>query len=817
MKYMIKQGSITVFLSLLLPLILALIGTLLEAARFHTAKALLTINTEQSMQMMFSDYNKELWQEYHLFAYTEEDKKAEEEIKRGVLASLCKEEEEESLWKGNKFDFWHLELSDLFIDSKEMLTDEDGDILRHEALEYEKYQISEKTIEEILQLLGMIKKTGAAANVAEKKMETEEKLYNYSQDMLEFMEVIDGIDFGKTGVQYYGDKLKVKTSFVKQFFYGNPNPQNLGFKNDIVWESLKNNYYNSKESLENLQKLLELAESACIELKNLEVRLSEIQSYQSRISKEEKREEKELEEELKEKIEEELKAIQKKIKQAEKVKKEFLISWKKESSQLEKKADNIKKCVKTALNMIPKLKESQEAAKESVEEYQRIIEEEKTELFSEMYQSFSEDCKELAASVGLNAKGKEICDFNVFATYLYENERILQEIKSGLFLESSEITQEFIRQKIQKIEELKRTAESYHITEFVFSYKMISEKKKQENPIDALKKLGNTALLSLVVKEQETVSKQDIKGEEKVFSQIGENEFLEGMQENLSEITVENREMFTSLFGKFASNISENISELDSLQTMAQSFLQEILLNKYVQEVFFHAVTEKKNKKISALRYEQEYILAGKERDEDNLSALVKQIIAIRTICNYLSLLSDSSRQKEAYAIAVSLAGFTGLEPLVEVIKTVIMLVFAYEEGMVDMAALLQGKKLPVIKNSSQFSLSFQELLTFGRNTIQHKAESILEDSMGCGYTEYLYLLLYIQKQKNTIYHLEDMIQMNLRMRYEKNFLLENAVFGCKIKADYNLPTVFLKLPFVNIVTGQTKGWHIEIFSEMAY
>lgn len=812
MKNIVKQGSITVFLSLLFPLILALIGTLLEAARFQTAKAFLTMNTEQSMQMMFSDYNKELWQDYHLFAYTGEDKEAEEEMKRGILNSIG---EEDHLWKNNQLDFWHLRLLDLSIDSKEMITDRDGDILKHEALEYEKYQISEKMVEEILHLLKIIKKTGAAAHIAEKKMETEEELYDYSKQMLEFMEVIDGIDFGKTGVQYTGEKLKVKTSFVKQFFYGNPNSLDIGLKNDIVWESLKNNYYNSKESLENLQKILKEIESINIKIEKSKKGLIEIQSYQSKISKEEK------EEEEVRKIKEKIETIQKEIKQMEKIKKDFLISWEKQSTLLKTQVNDIKECVKTALNKIPKLKDLQESAKESIEKYQKTIEEEKEELFLEMYQSFSEDCKELAKSIGLTTKENEICDLNVFKTYLQENEKILQEIQLGISLESNEITQDFIIQKMQKIEELKRKAENYHIKEFAFSYKMIPEKKKQESPMEALKKLGNTALLSLVIKNMETISKQDIKENEKVFSQTKESGFLEKTQENLSEITVEKKEMFTSLFGEFASYISENIKETNSLKEIGQSFLQEILLNKYVQEVFFHTVTEEENKKISALRYEQEYILAGKENDEDNLSLVVKQIIVIRTICNYLSLLSDSSRQKEAYAIAISLVGFTGLEPLVEVIKSMIMLVFAYEEGIVDMAALLQEKKIPVIKNSSQISLSFQELLTFGRTMIQKKAEIVSEDKMGCGYTEYLFLLLCIQKQKNTIYHLADIIQMNLKMRYEENFSLEKAIFGCKIKANYNIPTVFFSLPFVNIIANrqnrQMKGWYMEIFSEMAY
>ncbi len=199
-----RKGSITVFLSLLLPLLLALVGTLLEAARYESAKPFLTENTSRAMQMMFADYNKELWEDYHLFAFTGEDEEAESEIKRAILASLSPNRDQEKGILGkleimSVLDFWRIKLNNLSIATKEMIVDEEGDILKHEAAEFMKYQVAEGFVEELLKLFKIVKQTKSAARVSEQKLETEQKLYQYSKEMLELMELIDGIDFGKIG------------------------------------------------------------------------------------------------------------------------------------------------------------------------------------------------------------------------------------------------------------------------------------------------------------------------------------------------------------------------------------------------------------------------------------------------------------------------------------------------------------------------------------------------------------------------------------------------------------------------------------------
>ena len=774
-KQAVREGSVTVFLSLLLPILLALIGTLLEAARLPSVKSVISSGTRQSMQMMFSDYNRELWDDYHLFAYTGTEMEALEEIKRGIN-SFTMQEEKSSL------DLWNMDLKEIFMEEKEFLTDEDGDILKHEAVEYMKYQAPKEFVTVLAQFFGVLKETGSSAKIVEEKLAAEGELYQYSEKMLEFMELIDGIDFGKEGVEYQGDLLKVRKSFVKQFLYKDASKSFVGIDNDIVWDSLKNNYFQAGKALDNLEQILKEAES-----------VFEKTAEQDR----------------------ELETL------SEEIKKRLNSSWEKESKEIKTKTQEIEDCIEKALKFIPELKEQQETAAKAVENYRAVLKEQEGSISEEMKKSFSEDCDELSASVGIRTEGgrtkRPLCDLEAMEQCLKDNSLILHSVRNAVNLDQN-ITFTSVKQKEKEISAAMQQAEQYHVSEFIFSYNITEKKEKIQNPMEALKQLGNPTLLSLVAKNEKEISDAELGSVEHVFSEKQENNGFYFGKDEIPDFSTENNGLFSSIFGEFSSYFVDSKISLDSLSGITQSILQELLLNAYVQTSFYNAETEKKNEKVSVLKYEQEYILSENKKDKDNLAALVRNLSVIRMICNYMALLSDSAKQKEAAAAAAVIVGFTGLEPLVKVVESAILLVWAYEEGIVDIASLLQGKRVPLIKRPSQISLTFPELLAFGRTLVQEKAENMEDSEAGISYSQYLYVFLCLQKQKTTIYRMADIIQFNMKRRYQETFLLNQAIFGCRIRGAYHVPPVFFKFPFVTQISGgDLTGWNMEVLEEMAY
>ena len=61
------KGSITVFLSLALILVIALVGSLLESARVTVAKEIALDDSYLATQNILAEYQRELWDDYHLF------------------------------------------------------------------------------------------------------------------------------------------------------------------------------------------------------------------------------------------------------------------------------------------------------------------------------------------------------------------------------------------------------------------------------------------------------------------------------------------------------------------------------------------------------------------------------------------------------------------------------------------------------------------------------------------------------------------------------------------------------------------------------
>ena len=71
----------------------------------------------------------------------------------------------------------------------------------------------------------------------------------------------------------------------------------------------------------------------------------------------------------------------------------------------------------------------------------------------------------------------------------------------------------------------------------------------------------------------------------------------------------------------------------------------------------FSCYTEDKKR---TTKYGREYLIAGKRKEKDNLSQVVNQLIGIRLLLNFVSIVADPSLQQKSLATATALAGFTG-------------------------------------------------------------------------------------------------------------------------------------------------------------
>lgn len=159
------------------------------------------------------------------------------------------------------------------------------------------------------------------------------------------------------------------------------------------------------------------------------------------------------------------------------------------------------------------------------------------------------------------------------------------------------------------------------------------------------------------------------------------------------------------------------------------------------------------------LDYQLEYLIAGKDTDIANLEAVCGRLLAIREGMNYAYLLSDSAKVAECAALAAALVGATMIPGLVEAMKQVLLLAWAFAESVLDVRMLLNGKRTAFFKNNSTWKLSLSGALEAGAPSGFDEQE----DPEGLLYQDYLGILLTLTGREHKMMRSLDAIEGVIR------------------------------------------------------
>jgi hypothetical protein len=159
----------------------------------------------------------------------------------------------------------------------------------------------------------------------------------------------------------------------------------------------------------------------------------------------------------------------------------------------------------------------------------------------------------------------------------------------------------------------------------------------------------------------------------------------------------------------------------------------------------------------SLLKYQIEYILAGKDTDWQNLEQAAKRLLRWREAANVLYILTDSGKIAEAEAMAAALAAVTLSPALLEPVKYTILFAWAYVESLQDVKTLLRGGRVPLFKTAADWKT--------GINSIKNVRGSLTDDEGGSGlnYKEYLQIMLMLENQETRTFRAMDIMEMDIR------------------------------------------------------
>ena len=160
----------------------------------------------------------------------------------------------------------------------------------------------------------------------------------------------------------------------------------------------------------------------------------------------------------------------------------------------------------------------------------------------------------------------------------------------------------------------------------------------------------------------------------------------------------------------------------------------------------------------SVLKYQIEYLLAGKGSDVENLENVVKRLLLWREVANVIYLLSDSAKCAEAEILALTLTAVFLVPELAEPVKYSILFAWAYVESLADMRALLNDGKVPLMKTGSEWKTSIKSLFGFTGGTVEGGT-----GGSGLAYGDYLRIMLYMEDGTKKNMRAMDLMEMDIR------------------------------------------------------
>uniref|UniRef100_UPI004057BE51 DUF5702 domain-containing protein n=1 Tax=Acetatifactor sp. TaxID=1872090 RepID=UPI004057BE51 len=270
-----------------------------------------------------------------------------------------------------------------------------------------------------------------------------------------------------------------------------------------------------------------------------------------------------------------------------------------------------------------------------------------------------------------------------------------------------------------------------------------------QNPTEGLEEIRDSGVLEFVIEDTDALSTKSIDDRGLIFSRMSQEQINQG---NLPVSDISDEEILLERF-----------------------FFQEYLL-RYLG----HYGEEKED---GALSYQIEYLLANHEADVKNLKQVASMICAIREASNVIYLYSDEQKCAEAELVATLITAIFQVPELSGLLKTALLLGWAYAESLYDVEVLLQGGKVPLIKNQSDWHYDMESALQFDDN------DGSLPDKGLC-YEDYLRIMMMFVDIDTLTGRAMNMVEADIRLSPgNERFRLDNCYdcveFCVQVKSKY--------------------------------
>ncbi|MDE6701052.1 MAG: hypothetical protein K2K10_08600, partial [Acetatifactor sp.] len=212
------------------------------------------------------------------------------------------------------------------------------------------------------------------------------------------------------------------------------------------------------------------------------------------------------------------------------------------------------------------------------------------------------------------------------------------------------------------------------------------------------------------------------------------------------------------------------------LESVADRFLFQEYLLKYMGR--FGCEQEE-----DVLKYQVEYLVSGKDSDVENLRSVAGRLCAVREAANALYLLSNSEKRAEAQLIAEFASVLLWVPELAPILEAAILLGWAFAESVYDVRSLLNGGRVPLLKNDESWHYSLSSALW---GDLQDETR----EGSGMSYADYLRLFMMFTDLETLTGRAMNIVEADIRSTPG------NAAFrldGClvRVEADIQIDSTF--------------------------
>lgn len=218
--------------------------------------------------------------------------------------------------------------------------------------------------------------------------------------------------------------------------------------------------------------------------------------------------------------------------------------------------------------------------------------------------------------------------------------------------------------------------------------------------------------------------------------------------------------------------------------------IDKLLVTEYISRFTYNFVENKEG----VLDYQLEYIVSGKDEDDENLYSAINKILAIREGLNYLYILSNPQMRDSVKTLSTAIAAAVCIPGLNLMLEYMIIGVWALAESVMDIKTLLSSKRVPIYKDNESWQLDLDGVLSIAAGGV---SDDTKDSQNGVGYEAYLKFLTFLLDSRDRNYRAMDIIQGTVAGG-EEGFLMKNCIYAMDVSITSNAAHLFTNLSISN-------------------